>query len=69
MALAATIAAHPPIAVRVEMESYYQSLDLGRDANLRYIMNLYRLQRLGYEGFGAGSGFLKRAKTEPKPEP
>lgn len=69
MALASTIAAHPPIAVRVEMESYYQSLDLGRDDNLRYSMNLYRLQRLGYEGFGAGSGFLKRAKAEQKPEP
>jgi enoyl-CoA hydratase/carnithine racemase len=69
MALASTIAAHPPIAVRVEMESYYQSLDLGRNDNLRYSMNLYRLQRLGYEGFGAGSGFLKRAKAEQKPEP
>ena len=66
LALAGKIAAQPPIAVRVEMEAYYQSLDLGRDDNLRYSMNLYRLQRLGYQGFGAGSGFLKRQKDEAK---
>ncbi|MCY1374787.1 hypothetical protein D9M69_621500 [compost metagenome] len=47
------------------MESYYQSLDLSRDDNLRYVLNLYRLQRLGYEGFGAGSGFLKGGQASP----
>lgn len=63
MALAEAIAAQPPIAVRVEMESYYRSLDLAQADNLRYAMNLYRLQRLGYEGYGAGSGFLKKRKS------
>ena len=66
MALATKIASQPPIAVRVEMESYYQSLDLPQAENLRYSMNLYRLQRLGYEGFGAGSGFLRGAVTGDK---
>lgn len=60
--LATKIASQPPIAVRVEMESYYRSLDLSRDDNLRYCLNLYRLQRIGYEGYGAGTGFLKRDK-------
>lgn len=64
LALAAQVAAQPPIAVRVEMESYYQSLDLSRDDNLRYALNLYRLQRLGYEGFGTGSGFLKGRQND-----
>lgn len=58
LALAAKIAAQPPVAVRVEMEAYMRSFDLSRDDNLRYNMNLYRLQRLGYEGYGAGTGFL-----------
>ncbi len=58
MELAGKIAAQPPIAVRVEMESYYRSLDLPQAENLRSAMNLYRLQRLGWEGYGAGTGFL-----------
>lgn len=59
-AIAAKIAGHPPIAIRVEMEAYYQSLDLSRHDTQRYVTNLYRLQRLGYEGYGAGSNFLKK---------
>jgi enoyl-CoA hydratase/carnithine racemase len=58
MALAEQVAAQPPVAVRVEMEAYYRSFDLSRDENLRYALNLYRLQRLGYEGYGAGTGFF-----------
>lgn len=60
-ALAAKIARQPPIAVRVELEAYYRSFDLPRDDNLRYALNLYRLQRLGYQGYGAGTGFLGKA--------
>jgi enoyl-CoA hydratase/carnithine racemase len=57
--VAGLIARHPPIAVRVEMEAYYRSLDLSRADNLRYANNLYRLQRMGFEGYGAGTNFLK----------
>lgn len=60
MALAEKVAAQPPVAVRVEMEAYYRSFDLSRDDNLRYALNLYRLQRIGYEGYGAGTGFFKK---------
>jgi enoyl-CoA hydratase/carnithine racemase len=59
LALAEQVAAQPPVAVRVEMEAYYRSFDLPRDDNLRYALNLYRLQRLGYQGYGAGTGFFK----------
>ncbi len=54
------IARHPDIAVRVEMEAYYKSFDLPRADSLRYVNNLYRLQRLGYDGYGAGTNFLRR---------
>lgn len=60
--IARKIAAQPPVAVRVEMESYYHSLDSTREENLRYANNLYRLQRMGFEGYGAGSDFLGKAK-------
>jgi enoyl-CoA hydratase/carnithine racemase len=58
--VAALIARHPPVAVRVEMEAYYKSLDLPHADNLRYVNNLYRLQRMGFEGYGAGTDFLKK---------
>lgn len=60
MRLAGKVAAHPPVAVRVEMEAYQRSLDLSRSDALSYCNNLYRLQRMGYEGYGAGTGFLRR---------
>lgn len=62
MALAEQVAAQPPVAVRVEMEAYYRSFDLSRHENLRYALNLYRLQRLGYEGYGAGTGFFDKQR-------
>jgi E-phenylitaconyl-CoA hydratase len=51
--VAALIMRHPPIAVRVEMEALENGLELGRAAAVRHTQNLYRLQRLGYEGFGS----------------
>jgi enoyl-CoA hydratase/carnithine racemase len=59
-AIAEKIASHPAVAVRVEMETYYRSFDLSREENMRYAMNLYRLQRMGYSGYGAGTGFLNK---------
>lgn len=61
LAIANRIAAQPPIAVRVEMEAYYKSFDLSRFDSLRYINNLYRLQRMGYSGYGAGTDFYKQS--------
>lgn len=58
--IAGLIARHPPVAVRVEMEAYQKSLDLSRGDGLRYVNNLYRLQRLGYEAYGSGSNFFKK---------
>jgi enoyl-CoA hydratase/carnithine racemase len=58
LAIAALIARHPPVAVRVEMEAYYKSMDFSRLDAMRYVNNLYRLQRMGFEGYGAGSNFL-----------
>jgi enoyl-CoA hydratase/carnithine racemase len=57
--IAALIARHPPVAVRVEMEAYYKSMDFSRLDAMRYVNNLYRLQRMGFEGYGAGTDFLK----------
>jgi len=59
MALAGKVAAHPPVAVRVEMEAYQRSLDLSRADALAYCNNLYRLERMGYQGYGAGTGFFQ----------
>jgi len=44
-AVAAQIAAHPPIAVRAEMEGFYRALDLGRDDALAFSGHLYQLVR------------------------
>ena len=64
LGLARKVAAHPPVAVRVEMETYYKSLDLSRADALSYCNNLYRLERMGYEGYGSGSGFFRKKATE-----
>ncbi len=59
--IARLIARHPDVAVRVEMEAYYKSLDLSRADGLRYVNNLYRLQRLGFEAYGSGSNFFRKS--------
>jgi enoyl-CoA hydratase/carnithine racemase len=43
--IAAKIARHPAIAVRVEMEAYYRGMDMGRDEAAAFVGHLYRLQR------------------------
>lgn len=45
-AIAAQIAEHPPLAVRVEMEAYAKGMELDRLSALRYAERLYQLQRL-----------------------
>lgn len=48
MQIATTIASHPPVAVRVEMEAFYRSMDLSRRDNSAFMSHLYRLQRTAY---------------------
>lgn len=48
--MAAKITRHPAIAIRVEMEALANGMDLSRFEALRHTQNLYRLQRMGYEG-------------------
>jgi enoyl-CoA hydratase/carnithine racemase len=60
--VAAMIARHPAIAVRVEMEALENGLALNRADAVRHTQNLYRLQRLGYEGFGADPTEILRKK-------
>lgn len=51
--VAASIARNPAIAVRVEMEALDDGWELSRQDAVRHTQNLDRLQRMGYEGFGA----------------
>ena len=46
--IAGKIAALPPLAVSVEMEAFYRSMELSRQDNMAYMSNLYRLQRAAY---------------------
>ncbi|MEO1194367.1 MAG: enoyl-CoA hydratase/isomerase family protein [Pseudomonadota bacterium] len=46
--VAETIAAHPPLAVRVEMEVFKKSMDLPKQESINLAMHLYRLQRAAY---------------------
>jgi enoyl-CoA hydratase/carnithine racemase len=47
--IAAIIAGHPPIAVRVEMEAYYRTQDMTREQAAAFTGHLYRLQRAAME--------------------
>ncbi len=46
--VAETIAAHPPLAVRVEMEVSKRAMDLPKQEAINLSMHLYRLQRAAY---------------------
>lgn len=48
MEIADLIAAHPPIAIRVEMELIKRSMDLPRHESLALTSHMYRLQRAAY---------------------
>lgn len=59
---ATRIARHPAVAVRIEMEALENGLELNRNDAVRHTQNLYRLQRLGYEGFGSDPTEILRTK-------
>ena len=48
-AIAEMIAAHPPLAVRTEMESYYRAQDMTRSDAQAFTAHMYRLQRLAMD--------------------
>ena len=61
-AVAAKIARHPPVAIRVEMEAYARGRDLSRADAMAFVRHMYRLQRLGIgEGAVAPEQFLYRS--------
>lgn len=49
LAVAARIAAHPPLAVRTEMEAYYRAGDMSAADARAFSSRLYRLQRLAFD--------------------
>lgn len=65
-AIADRIAAHPPVAVRVEMEAYARAQEMTREQAIDYVGTLFRLQRLGYPGEGLEGGlpFKKEAAAK-----
>jgi E-phenylitaconyl-CoA hydratase len=60
--VAGLIMRNPAIAVRVEMEALEYGQELNRAAAVRQTQNLYRLQRLGYEGFGSDPAAILRKR-------
>ncbi|MGE0715467.1 MAG: enoyl-CoA hydratase/isomerase family protein [Alphaproteobacteria bacterium] len=48
--VAASIARHPPLAVRIEMEAYYRAVDQTKAEALANTKNLYRMQRMAAGG-------------------
>ncbi len=65
---AARIGRNPAIAVRIEMETLALGMEQTRQEAVRQSQNLYRLQRLGYEGFGSQPGFFKGNKARAAEE-
>ena len=49
MEIAEIIAAHPPLAIRTEMEAYYRGQDMTRDDAIAFSSHLYRMSRLGID--------------------
>lgn len=62
--LARLIMRHPPTALRVEMEALEIGRELDRDMATRMSVNLYRLHRWNYEGYGSAEGFFGKDKSE-----
>lgn len=63
-AMAETIAAHPPVAVQVELEAYNRAMDMPREQAMDYAGTLFRFQRVAYDGPGAGTGFFRKTDDQ-----
>lgn len=55
------IARHPLIALRVEMEATMRGIDMRRLESLDYVRNLYRMQRMAFNGEEKVDRFLYKA--------
>ncbi|MBL8670193.1 MAG: enoyl-CoA hydratase/isomerase family protein [Alphaproteobacteria bacterium] len=64
MAIAERVAAHPPLALRVEMEAYQRCMDSPREQAIAQAAALFRLQMLGGATEGVVPEFLKKGKGE-----
>ena len=62
LAVAEKIARIPPIAVRVELESYYRGMDKSRVDAAIDGAHLYRMQHLGDSTAGILPSFISRTK-------
>ncbi|MGO4736730.1 enoyl-CoA hydratase/isomerase family protein [Bosea sp. 2KB_26] len=60
---AARIARHPLLALRIEMEASVRCMDMSRQDALDYVKNLYRMQRLAYNGEEKVDAFLYKSKN------
>lgn len=63
--LAGTIAAHPPVAVQVELEAFARGMDMPREQAIDYAATLFRFQRVAYDGPGKGTGFFRNGEDTP----
>ena len=61
-AVAERVAAHPPIAVQIELDAYQRCMDMPREQALDYAGALFRFQRTAYAGPGAGNGFFRASQ-------
>lgn len=64
LAMAETIARHPPVAVQVELDAYNRAMDMTREQAMDYAGTLFRFQRVAYDGPGAGTGFFRNGDDE-----
>lgn len=53
--IAAKIARHPLLALRTEMEAIYRSQDMTREQAMAFSSNLFRLQRVAFDGLPINS--------------
>ena len=60
-AWAEQIAAHPPVAVQLELDAYQRALDLSREQSMDYAGTLFRFQRVAYDVPSKDTGFLGKA--------
>lgn len=66
--VAGLISRHPQLALRTEMETSYRAQDMTREQAVAYSANLYRLQRVAFDGQPAVNGFGSTAKSQQTPE-
>ena len=64
-AIAAKIASHPPIAVRVEMEAFYRSQDMSAGQATAFTSHLYRLQRTAVAALDPASPLSHKKPAKP----